>query len=170
MITTVGTLGGALGGIALTHWTGIRREEREARRQRADKRLDNLQLAYAELLSACSQLRANVLITCQQQWPDLNVRLAVANDYAATVRLQAARAAVLSSGTLVPVGLNVSTAASTLMAWVFAHAMLEGDFSGPDNLFRRGVVDGKPDFTELDTHIAEFLRLATAQLGDGSPN
>lgn len=164
VITTAGTLGGALGGIALTHWTGIMREERRTHREWADKRAADQQLAYSELLSASAQLRAHLEITCQTQWPDLNVRLATANDYASALRLQAARSAMLSRGALSAAGLTVGTAASRLVAWLTAHASLERDFSGPGEQFRRGVVDGTPDFTELDACTAEFLRLASAQL------
>jgi hypothetical protein len=168
VITTVGTLSGALGGIALTHWTGILRENRQALRQRADKRSDDQQFAYSAVLCGSAQLRAHVEITCQQHWPDLNVRLAAADEHAAALRLQAARSAILSGGPLASAGLAVGVAASGLVSWLTAHARLEREFSGPGEQFRRGVVDGTPDFGELDACTAEFLRLACAQL-DGSP-
>ena len=138
IITTAGTLGGALGAITLTNWTGIRREERQAQRQRADQRIDDQQLAYSELLSAGAQLRAHIEITCEAQWPDLNIRLAIADDYASALRLHAARSALLSRGALSAAGLALAAAASRLVAWLVAHANLERDFSGPGEQFRRG--------------------------------
>jgi hypothetical protein len=164
LITTAGTLGGALGGIALTSWTGVRREEREARRQRENARAAAREQVYADLLGASAQLRAHIEITCQRHWKDLNVRLSTTQDYAVAVGLQASRAALLSAKPLADAALALSRAASKLSAWVATNAHM-GDYSGPGEQFVPGEVLGKPDFTELDTCAAEFLRLATTALG-----
>lgn len=164
LITTAGTLGGALGGIALTSWTGIRREEREARRQRENARAAAREQVYAELLGASAQLRAHIEITCQRHWKDLNVRLTTTQDYAVAVGLQASRAALLSARPSADAALALSRAASKLSAWVVTSAHM-GDYSGPGEQFVPGQVLGTPDFAELDRCAAEFLRLAAAALG-----
>ncbi len=165
IITTAGTLGGALGGIALTNWTGIRREERQAQRQREEKRADERQLAYSELLSANAQLRAHAEITCQHHWTDLNVRLAAAHDYAVAVGLQAARSALLSPQEVANAALALGHAAGSLARWMTQNAKMGKEYSGPDGHFLPGEVDGRPDFTELDTCSRAFLRLAAKALG-----
>jgi hypothetical protein len=162
VITTAGTLGGALGGITLTNWTGIRREELQAERQRAHAREDARHSAHAELLSASAQLRVHVEITCEQQWPDLDARLTTAQEHAATIGLHAARSALLSSAAPADAALTLAAAARKLVARLTSNAEIERDFSGPGERFRRGVVAAKPDFTEFDACFAEFLRLASA--------
>jgi hypothetical protein len=164
LITTAGTLGGALGGIALTSWTGIRREEREAGRQRENARAAAREQVYADLLGASAQLRAHIEITCQRHWKDLNVRLTATQDYAVAVGLQASRAALLSAKPSADAALALSRAASKLSAWVAVNAHM-GDYSGPGEQFVPGEVLGTPDFTEFDRYATEFLRLATIALG-----
>lgn len=159
IITTAGTLGGALGGVALTSWVGVRREERAADRERTDAQSARREQAYADLLGSSAQLRAHTEITCQRHWKDLNIRLATAQDYAIAVGQQAARAALLSPKPQADAALALAGAASKLSAWLVTCARL-GDHSGPGDQLLPGEVVGTPDFAELDTCTAEFLRLA----------
>jgi hypothetical protein len=161
LITTAGTLGGALGGIGLTSWTGIRREERQAMRQREEARAAIRQQAYVDLLGESAQIRIHIEITCQRQWRDMDVRLGRAQDYAVTIGLRAAHAALLSPSDVADAALNLGRAASKLAAWTAINANM-GHSVGPSDHFAGGVVSMKPDFAELDASTAEFLRLVSA--------
>jgi hypothetical protein len=164
LITTAGTLAGALGGIVLTSWTGIRREERQTRRLREDAQKSTLQEAYADLLGESAQMRVHIEITCQRHWNDLDVRLTRAQDHAVTIGLLAYRAALLSPGDTANAALELGNAARKLSAWTAINADLVHSTSS-DNQFSGGVVVGRPDFAEMDGAAAEFLRLASAALG-----
>ncbi|HEY1703392.1 MAG TPA: hypothetical protein VGG75_27130 [Trebonia sp.] len=159
IITTAGTLGGALGGVALTNWTGIQRDDKRARRERADAETAKREHAYAALLQSTAQLRALTQITCQRHWKDLNVRLAAAQNYAVAAGQQAAHAALLSNTDQATASIALATAASGLASWLAEQAQL-GDYSGPGDQFQPGEVRGKPDFAELDSCTDTLVRLA----------
>ncbi len=166
LISTVGTLCGALGGIALTGGMSARREERKARQQRENEQIAARQQAYADLLGAAAQMRVHVETTCRRYWKDMNVRLTAIQDHAVEVGLQASRAALLSSPAVADSALALGHAASALSAWAADNTEL-GEYGGPGAQFLAGETRTRPDYTEFDQRTDEFFRLAA---GVNSPN
>ena len=164
IISTAGTLCGALGGIALTGGMSQRREERQAERQREDARTAAHQQAYADLVGAAAQMRVHIETACQRYWKDMNIRLATIQDQATAVGLQASRVALLSPGAVAEGALALGQAASRLSAWAARNAEL-GDYSGPNVQFLAGQLKSAPDLTDLEARTAEFLRLASGSPG-----
>ncbi|HUY50746.1 MAG TPA: hypothetical protein VMV92_34410 [Streptosporangiaceae bacterium] len=104
VISTAGTLLGALGGIVLSNWVNARQEERRAARQRADEQVQARRTACADLLGAAAQLRVQIQIAGMRQWADMNIKLGEAQDYATSIGLCASRVALLVPAVPQPTG------------------------------------------------------------------
>jgi hypothetical protein len=164
IISTAGTLCGALGGIGLSNGMSARREDRKEDRRRADERIAAQRDAYAGLLSTAAQMRVHIEMTCRRYWKDMGVRLTSIQEHAVSVGLQASRAALLSPAPVADAALSVGLAASNLSSWAVENVDL-GDFSGPDNQFLPGEMRSHPDLGEFDVATATFFRLAANILG-----
>lgn len=170
VISTVGTLLGALGAVALTNRVNARREEAQADRQQAladrqrkDQQTQARQLAYVDLLGTACQLRTEIEIAGQQDWKDMDVRLAAIQQHAVSVGVHASRVALLSStvsstgalGTAEAAG-ALELAARRLTAATTAHTELRYQ----DEQCLGGKITLPADFTEFDECIERFSRAA----------
>lgn len=174
VISTVGTLLGALGAVALTNRVNARREEAQADRQQAladrqrkDQQTQARRLAYVDLLGTACQLRTEIEIAGQQDWKDMDVRLAAIQQHAVSVGVHASRVALLSStvssrvsstgalGTAEAAG-ALELAARRLTAATTAHTELRYQ----DEQCLGGKITLPADFTEFDECIERFSRAA----------
>jgi len=159
IISMVGTLCGALGGIALTSSLESRRQQRQADSAAASERAAAHRQACTDLLDAIAQLRIDVDLACARYWRDMNVRLAGIQEQTVAAGVRAARVAMISPDpTEADAALALGKCASRLSAWT-AKSVKLGDFDGPDRQFVAGEITVRPDFTELDELEATFLRL-----------
>lgn len=155
LISAVGTLCGALGGIALTNRMEWRRQQHAAAGEQAATHGQ----VCTDLIAAVTGLRADVQLACARHWRDMNVRLTAIQEQAATARGLASRVAMIAADRAeAEAALALSRCASALSAWTAEAASL-GDFDGPNRQFMAGQIVDPPDFTELDERTAAFLRL-----------
>ncbi len=161
VISTTGTLLGALGGAALAHWVNLRREETQFNRQRKDQRAHARQQAYGELLSTATRLRSSIEIAGQQHWKDMNVRLTMVQEHALSAHVHASRVALLSPE-MTDVAFALAKAAVRLAATTGEHT--EMGYQGEQ--FLGGQIIRPVDFKEFDECFKRFSN-AMAQHRDG---
>ena len=173
-ISTVGTLLGALGGVALASGASARQEERQARReerradrQQAEARAQACWAACADLLGAAAQFRIQIQIIGSSYWADMNVKLATAQDQVTSVGLCASRVALLVPGQVADAAIALSLTAGEMAATVARDARLavHGD---PAQMFRGGELPAAPDLRVLDARVDAF-RGAAAGAVSGEP-
>jgi hypothetical protein len=158
LISAVGTLCGALGGIALTSGLEARRQQRQAESAAAHERAVVREQARADLLAAITRLRVDIEITCARHWRDMNVRLAAIQEQAATTGVLASRIALLSPGQEAEIAMALGKCASGLAA-LTAKSMKLGEYEGPNNQFMAGDLTGvRPDLAELERLVAALLK------------
>jgi len=148
VISTAGTLLGALGGVALTYGVNARREEAQATRQRKDQRTQARRQAYVDLLGAAAQLKIEVKIAEQRHWKDMNVRLATIQQHAVSAGLHASRVALISPETA-EVARALASAAGQLVAATAKHTNIGYQDEG-------GQITRPADFTEFDDCLTRF--------------
>ena len=155
VISTAGTLLGALGGVALTYGVTARREEAQARReeaqanrQRKEQRTQARQQSYVDLLGAAAQLEIEVKIAERRHWKDMNVRLATIQQYAVSTGLHASRVALISPDTA-EAARALASAAGQLAAATAEHTSIGYQDEG-------GQVTRPADFTEFDDCLTRF--------------
>lgn len=159
LISALGTLSGALGGIALTSGLESRRQRLAAASAAASEQAASRDQARTDLIAAVTGLRVNVELACARHWRDMNVRLAAIGEQAATAGVRASRVAILAPGQAeADAALALGRCASGLSAWTAKAASL-GDFEGANPQFVAGQIMEPPDFRELDQFLAVFLRL-----------
>jgi hypothetical protein len=146
VISTTGTLLGALGGVALTYGVTVRREEAQASRQRKDQRTQARRQAYVDLLGTATQLQVEIEIAGQRHWKDMNVRLAAIQEHAVTAGVHASRVALLSPETA-EAARALASAAVLLAAATAKHTNM-GD--------EGGQITRPADFTEFDDCLKRF--------------
>ena len=157
LISAVGTLCGALGGIALSGSLEWRRQQRAATSEQAAVH----DQACTELIAAVTGLRVDIELACARHWRDMNVRLASIQEQAATTGVRASRIAMTSPDPAeAEAALALGRCASSLSAWT-AKVVSLGDFGGPSHQFVAGQIVERPDLTELDNLLAVFLRLVS---------
>ncbi len=162
VISTIGALLGALGGVALTHRANIRREEAQARReeaqanrQRKDQRTQEHRQACADLLGTANQLKVEIGIAEQRHWKDMNVRVATIQRHAASAGLHASRVALLSPETAA-----AARALASASARLVAATLKYTDMGYQGEQFLGGQITLAADFTEFDECIERFYRAA----------
>jgi len=161
VISTTGTLLGALGGVALAHGVNIRREEAQANRQRKDQRTQARRQAYVDLLGTATQLKAEIEIAGQRHWKDMNVRLATIQRHAASVGLHASCVALLSpSPETAEAALALASASGRLAAATSTHT----EMGYRDEQFLGGQITRAADFKDLDECIERFYRAAAQDM------
>jgi hypothetical protein len=167
VISSAGTLAGALGGIALTSGFTARQEERRARqeetraaRERADQQAEARRASCADLLGAGAQLRMQLRTLGSRHWPDLNVKLAAAQEQAVSLGLYASRVALLVPEQVAEAATALSVAAGEMAAQVAKDARLSAPAS-PAEVLLGGQLKAPPDLAELDARLAAF-QLAAA--------
>jgi hypothetical protein len=157
LISAVGTLCGALGGIALTSGLEARRQERQAQSAAASEKTAVRAQARADLLAAITRLRVDIELTCARHWRDMNVRLTAIQEQAVTTGVLASRVALLSPGQEAETAFALGKCASELAART-AKSVTLGDFEGPNKQFIAGDITGvRPDFDELERLVTAFL-------------
>ncbi len=168
LISTIGALLGALGGVALTHRANIRREEAQARReeaqanrQREDQRTQERQQAYADLLGTANQLKVEIETAGQRHWKDMNVRVAAIQRHAVSAGLHASRVALLSPETAA-VARALATASTQLVAATLKHT----EMGYRDEQFLGGQITRAANFTEFDECIEHFYRAAARDIDE----
>jgi hypothetical protein len=159
LISTVGTLCGALGAIALTSGLEARRQQRQVDSATASERAAVRDQARADLLASITRLRVDIELTCARHWRDMNVRLAAIQEQAVTTGVLASRVALLSPGHEAEIAFALGKCASGLAA-LTAKSITLGDYDGPNKQFMAGDITGsRPDFTQLERLVAAFLGL-----------
>jgi hypothetical protein len=161
LISAVGTLCGALGGIALTSGMESRRQQRLAEGAAASEKAAAHERACTDLLTAITQLRVDVELACARHWRDMNVRLTAIQEQAVATGVQAARVAMISPDPAeAEAALALGRCASRLSAWT-AKSVLLGDFEGPNQQLLPGQIIERPNLAELDEILSAFLRLVS---------
>jgi hypothetical protein len=166
VISTAGTLLGALGGVAMTHRINVRREEAQARReeaqanrQRRDQRTQARRQAYVDLLGTATQLKVEIEVAGQRHWKDMNVRLASIQRHAASASLQASCVAMLSQETA-EAAFALAAASGRLAAATTNHT----DMGYRDEQFLGGQITRAADFKEFDECIKRFYLVAAQDI------
>jgi hypothetical protein len=159
LISAVGTLSGALGGIALTSGLEARRQQRRADGEAATERAAVRDQARADLLASITRLRVDIELACARHWRDMNVRLTAVQEQAVTTGVLATRIALLSPVQEAEAAFALGKCASRLAA-LTARSITLGDFDGPNKQFIAGDITGiRPDLSELDRLVTAFLSL-----------
>jgi hypothetical protein len=163
LISTVGALFGALGGVTLTNRTSARREEAQFRheearfsRQRQDQQAEARRRAHHELLSSAAQLRTETEIAGKRHWNDMNVRLASIQQLAVAAGQHASWVGLLSPE-MADVARNLASAASRLAATAVECTVM-GSSQNDQQL--SGEMTRPIDFAEFDEHVERFSRAA----------
>lgn len=167
-ISTTGALLGALGGVALSSWTTVRRDQAQLRRdeaqfhrQRDDQRAEARRQAHLDLLGTANQLKTDIEFAGVQHWTDMNVKLDTIQQRAVSASLHASRVALLSADTA-EVALQLGSAASRLAATTARNTVMGGD---QNQQFLGGQITQKIDLTEFDECIQRFSRAAAPDSG-----
>lgn len=168
MISTGGALGAGLGGVALTYRGTIRREERQADREREAQRVRERRQAYAEILGAAARLRVRVRSTSQRQWRDMNIKLAELQELAAGFDRVAWGVALLSPEPVAQTAHALTEAADGLVGHVMSKAEL-GRPNGPDEQFVEGLIRNPVDFSAFEDRLGELKEAMVADVRAGCP-
>jgi hypothetical protein len=170
LITTLGSVLAALGGIGMTQGIGARIERRRSERQRAEESDREHDRTCADLMAAARKLRLQVMVTAKIVQPkDMDVRLSAIQEQAAVVNQHASALALLARDQLVLTGRAVAERADELAGFVAEHTLMDRDNAS------QGVLQEQPDLKEFNDALDEFERQARkAQLvgssGSGRSN
>lgn len=159
LITTLGSVLAALGGIGMTQGIGARVERRKNERLRAEESVREHDRTCADLMAAARKLRLQVAVTAKiGRARDLADRLSAIQEQAATVNGYASALALLASDELVAAGRDLAWQADELAGFVAAKAMIDHETGSG------GVLQVEPDLTGLEGALAEFeTRVRAAQ-------
>lgn len=145
----------------MTHRANVRREEAQFRREEAqfnrqqeEQRMQARREAYAELLNTAIQLRAEIEITEQRHWKDMNVRLATIQRHAVSAGPHAELVGLLSPETA-GAARALASAAVELAAATAKHTEM-GD--------EGGQITPSVNFTEFDGCFIVFSEAAARGL------
>jgi len=165
VVSTVGTLVAALGGVVTTSVLNGRQEERRARqederaaRQRTEQEVQARLSACGDLLTAAAQLRMHLQILGQRYWADMNVKLQAAQDEAAAVGRCAARVAQLVPGDPGELASLVSRSAGQITAQAVKKASVSVRAS-PEERYLGGELPMPLDLSDLDARVDAFRRV-----------
>jgi hypothetical protein len=169
VISTMGALLGALGGVALTNRTSARREEAQFRReqaqfnrQRQDQQTEARQRAHHDLLSSAAQLRTEIEIAGKRHWNDMNIKLDSIQQHAVAAGRHASWVALLSPETA-HVARALASAASRLAATAVECTVMGGN---QNNQHLSGEITRPIDFAEFDEHVERFSCAAAQDSGE----
>ena len=163
LISAVGTLCGALGGITLTSGLEARRQQRQAESAAASEQAAVLGQARADLLATITRLRVDIELTCARHWRDMNVRLTAIQEQAVNTGVLAPHVSRCSrrAGRTDTRLFALGRCASGLAALTARRKSITlGDYEGPSELlqFVAGDITGvRPDFTGTERLVATFL-------------
>lgn len=163
-ISTIGALIGALGGVAFTHGVNVRRDEREARRRRADDQAKALMAAYLDLVGPATQLRVIIELAAQRHWKDMDGRLNAIQEKATIVGLQSARVALLSPGEVAVAAQKLAEAARQLAA----EAVRQTKIGYDGDKFLGGQMLAAPDCAPFDDCLKQFYLVGQTSVGQTS--
>lgn len=157
LITTLGSVLAALGGIGMTQGIGARVERRKGERRQAEESLREHDRTCADLMAAARTLRLQVAVTARiGRCNDLGARLSAIQEQAAIVNQHASALALLASDELVAAGRDLAWQADELVGFVAAHSMIDRE-TGSD-----GVLEVDPDMTGIEGALKEFESLVRA--------
>jgi hypothetical protein len=173
VVSSVGTLVGAFGGIALTSGFNARQdgrrfreEESRAAREREDREAEARRAACVDLLGAAAQLRMQLRTLGSRHWADMNVKLAAAQEQATSIGLYASRVALLVPGDVAEAATALSVTAGEMAAQVAKDTRLTVPGT-PADVFLGGQLKAPPDLADLDARITTF-RLAAGAMAASS--
>jgi hypothetical protein len=153
VISTAGTLLGALGGIGLSQATTILRETRVAERQRTERRDRAREQACTDLLGAARQLCLQIEVAARCPWRDMDVRLSAIERQGAEISRHASRVAMYASPGVADAGRAIAEDARRLVALVAELTQMTYDDAGE---FRGGEMRQCPDVTKFDAAVKAF--------------
>ncbi len=153
IISTAGTLLGALGGIGLSQATAILRETRLAERQRTERRDRAREQAYTDLLGAARQLCLQIEVAARCPWRDMDVRLSAIERQGAEISRHASRVAMYAPPDVADAGRAIAEDARRLVALVAELTQMTYDDAGE---FRGGEMRQRPDVTKFDAAVKAF--------------
>lgn len=164
VITTLGSVLAALGGIGMTQGIGARVERRKNERLRIEDSAREHDRTCADLMAAARKLRLQVAVTAKiGQCTDMDIRLSAIQEQAAIVNQHASDLALLARDELVTAGRDLAREADELAGFVAGTTLMDHENAS------RGVLQEKPDLTEFEKALDGFEDQArTAQLGGAS--
>jgi hypothetical protein len=157
LITTLGSVLAALGGIGMTQGIGARVERRKSERRQEEDSVREHDRTCADLMAAARKLRLQVTVTAKiGRCKDMGARLSAVQEQAAIVNRHASALALLASDELVAAGRDLAWQADELVGFVAAHSVIDRE-TGSD-----GVLEVDPDLTGLEGALTEFETRARA--------
>ncbi|TQL99091.1 hypothetical protein FB559_4747 [Actinoallomurus bryophytorum] len=164
LVTTLGSVLAALGGIGMTQGIGARNERRKNERLMAEERVRAHDRTCADLMAAARKLRLQIVVTAKiGRCTDMDVRLSAIQEQAAIVNQHASELALLAGDALVTAGRDLAREADELAGFVAETALMDRDDTS------RGVLQEKPDLAEFEKALDGFEAQArTAQPGGAS--
>jgi hypothetical protein len=157
LITTLGSVLAALGGIGMTQGLGARVERRKSERRREEDAVREHDRTCADLMAAARKLRLQVAVTAKiGKCGDMDVRLSAIQEQAAVVNEHASALALLASDEVVAAGHALARQADDLAGFVAANTLIDREDGS------HGVLEVDPDLSGFETALAEFETVARA--------
>ncbi|MCW2948371.1 MAG: hypothetical protein JWR24_5088 [Actinoallomurus sp.] len=162
VITTLGTVLAALGGIGMTQGIGARIERQKSERRRVEESVRRRDRTCGDLMAAARKLRLQIAVTSKGgRWKDMDVRLAAIQEQAAVVNQHVSHVALLAGEDVVVAARDLGRHADDLAGFVAEKTeMTPGAGS-------EGVLGEEPDFTAYEACLKEFEALARESQADG---
>jgi hypothetical protein len=168
LISSGGTLAGALVGALANHWSALRREQERAaseRQVRAEEKrsrsADDARRACMELLGYTEQLRDELGSAAQRHWPDMSEKMKSIMVCAAALGQRTAQVAVLCPGA-VSLAARDLTAAARALQETFVKQVALAPGVGVDPQVLGGQLAGRLSFDDYDAkRDAFYLALVT---------
>jgi hypothetical protein len=164
LITTLGSVLAALGGIGMTQGIGARVERRKNERLRIEESVREHDRTCADLMAAARKLRLQIAVTAKIGQPrDMDVRLSAIQEQAAIVNQHTSALALLARDELVTAGRDLAREADELAGFVAENTLMDREN------FSHGVLQEKPDLTKFEKALDGFENQArTVQPGGAS--
>jgi hypothetical protein len=163
LITTLGSVLAALGGIGMTQGIGARNERRKNERLKAEESVREHDRTCADLMAAARKLRLQITVTAKiGQCTDMDVRLSAIQEQAAIVNRYASELALMAGDELVAAGRDLAREADELAGFVAETTLMDRENAS------RGVLQEKPDLAEFEKALDGFEAQARTAQVDGA--
>jgi hypothetical protein len=151
LITTLGSVLAALGGIGMTQGLNARVERRRSERARQEEAAREHDRTCADLMAAARKLRLQIAVTAKiGKAADMDARLSAIQEQAAVVNQHASTLALLAADDVVAAGRALAREADDLAGFVAANTLMD---HGND---AHGVLEVAPDLGAFDAALSGF--------------
>jgi hypothetical protein len=163
LITTLGSVLAALGGIGMAQGISARVDRQKNERLRIEESAREHDRTCADLMAAARKLRLQVAVTAKiGPCKDMDARLSAIQEQAAIVNQHASALALLAGDELLGAGRDLAWHADDLAGFVAAKVLMDHENGS------HGVLEVDPDLTRLEKALAEFETQARATQAGGA--